>query len=432
MATSGEKTALRELKQEATCPLCLDFFKQPMSLSCGHSFCRDCLALLGAEASCPQCRLQLPEGAQEESSGQQLCQEHRQPLQIFCSSEKSLLCPGCLGKHQGHPLLSLPEAAQEYKVGTNSLGHSVSSLAGQAQESPKVPERWEELLGRSETPTKGYQVKKMADENQALFWQREKRRWGRPTLSCSTPCGKASGLQQLMDQTKRKYHQPEGEFLQVRGWGPSLASRGESRGFPGGGETGTLVKAGTHFSLLLFQDIQVYITLNGSTAHPQLWCQGSSVTWANRFQDCPDVPERFDQELCVLGSEGFTTGWHWWEVSVQGPYNFPVQGEVSWAIGVAKESIPRKGSFKLSSQVGIWAVGNNVWGQMIAFEPYRVTLQSSPRRLWVRLDCEAKEVQILDAVTGASLYTFKKGPFFGEMFRPFFYLGQMGVTLQCV
>uniref|UniRef100_A0A670YZH3 Uncharacterized protein n=1 Tax=Pseudonaja textilis TaxID=8673 RepID=A0A670YZH3_PSETE len=401
MATSGEKTALRELKQEATCPLCLDFFKQPMSLSCGHSFCRDCLALLGAEASCPQCRakvepsgacpswvlanvvclvkkLQLPEGAQEESSGQQLCQEHRQPLQIFCSSEKSLLCPGCLGKHQGHPLLSLPEAAQEYKVGTNSLGHSVSSLAGQAQESPKVPERWEELLGRSETPTKGYQVKKMADENQALFWQREKRRWGRPTLSCSTPCGPLAG--------------------------PSL------------GQTPPQLPMSPPLQRQLFVlRLAVYITLNGSTAHPQLWCQGSSVTWANRFQDCPDVPERFDQELCVLGSEGFTTGWHWWEVSVQGPYNFPVQGEVSWAIGVAKESIPRKGSFKLSSQVGIWAVGNNVWGQMIAFEPYRVTLQSSPRRLWVRLDCEAKEVQILDAVTGASLYTFKKGPFFGEI-----------------
>ncbi|KAG8127308.1 hypothetical protein E2320_014232, partial [Naja naja] len=138
MATSGEKTALRELSQETICPLCLDFFKQPMSLSCGHNFCRDCLAQLGAEVSCPQCRakvepssacpnralanmvclvkrLQMPEGAQEESSGQRLCQEHRQSLQIFCSNEKSLLCPGCLGRHQGHPLLSLPEAAQEYK-----------------------------------------------------------------------------------------------------------------------------------------------------------------------------------------------------------------------------------------------------------------------------------------------------------------------------
>uniref|UniRef100_A0A8C6VCZ2 Uncharacterized protein n=1 Tax=Naja naja TaxID=35670 RepID=A0A8C6VCZ2_NAJNA len=144
MATSGEKTALGELSQEATCPLCLDFFKQPMGLSCGHNFCHDCLAQLGAEFSCPQCRakvepssacpnralanvvclvkrLRLSEGAQEESSSQRLCQEHGQPLQSFCSREKSLLCPACLEGHQGHPLLSLPEAAQQYKDLLDSL-----------------------------------------------------------------------------------------------------------------------------------------------------------------------------------------------------------------------------------------------------------------------------------------------------------------------
>ncbi|XP_026581936.1 E3 ubiquitin-protein ligase TRIM7-like, partial [Pseudonaja textilis] len=138
MAASGEETLEGQLGQEATCPLCLDFFEQPMFLSCGHNLCRDCLAQLGPEPSCPQCRVKvepgsacpnralanvvrlvkrrrLSEGAQEESSGQRLCQEHGQPLQSFCSREKSLLCPGCLEGHQGHALLSLPEAAQEFK-----------------------------------------------------------------------------------------------------------------------------------------------------------------------------------------------------------------------------------------------------------------------------------------------------------------------------
>ncbi|KAG8147713.1 hypothetical protein E2320_022624 [Naja naja] len=143
-----------------------------MVLSCGHNFCRHCLAQLGPEASCPQCRakvetgsacpnralanmvrlvkrLRLSEGAQEESSGQWLCQEHKKPLQSFCSRETSLLCPGCLEGHQGHPLLSLPEAAQQYKVGTNSLGFSIRHRGP-----PKSPERWEELPGSSERPTK--------------------------------------------------------------------------------------------------------------------------------------------------------------------------------------------------------------------------------------------------------------------------------------
>lgn len=168
MATSGEETALGQLGQEATCPLCLDFFEQPMVLSCGHNFCRDCLAQLGAEFSCPQCRakvgrdsacpnqplanivchlkrLRLSGGAQEEPSRRQLCQEHGQPLQTFCSSEKSLLCPGCLEGHQDHPLLSLPEAAQEYKVGGGQpqLHGALQQLLGgvQAEGSLEVPRK---------------------------------------------------------------------------------------------------------------------------------------------------------------------------------------------------------------------------------------------------------------------------------------------------
>uniref|UniRef100_A0A8C6VG19 Uncharacterized protein n=1 Tax=Naja naja TaxID=35670 RepID=A0A8C6VG19_NAJNA len=395
--------------QETICPLCLDFFKQPMSLSCGHNFCRDCLAQLGAEVSCPQCRakvepssacpnralanmvclvkrLQMPEGAQEESSGQRLCQEHRQSLQIFCSNEKSLLCPGCLGRHQGHPLLSLPEAAQEYKVGTNFLGHSISSLGGAGTGVTRSPLKdgksfLAAVRGPQRLPTE--QEKKMEAE------------WG---VALAQLSGKAACLQQLMAQTKRKYHQPDGEFLQVGG--PLLASRGQSRGFPGGGETGTFLTPCSQPALRVsVLHPAVYVTLNGSTAHPQLWCQGSSVTWANRYQDCPDVPGRFDQEFCVLGSEGFTTGWHWWEVSVQGPYNFPVRGRACWAIGVAKESIRRKGRFCLHPQEGIWAVGKSNY-ETVAFGEVKkeyLGFQAPLQRLWVRLDCEAKEVQFLDA-----------------------------------
>uniref|UniRef100_A0A8C6VCQ2 Uncharacterized protein n=1 Tax=Naja naja TaxID=35670 RepID=A0A8C6VCQ2_NAJNA len=278
--TNGEKpTALRELSQETICPLCLDFFKQPMSLSCGHNFCRDCLAQLGAEVSCPQCRAKV---------------------------EPSSACPN------------------------RALANMVCL------------------------------VKRL----QGKLW---------------TLLEKNASVRQIVD---------------------------------------------------------IYVTLNGSTAHPQLWCQGSSVTWANRYQDCPDVPGRFDQEFCVLGSEGFTTGWHWWEVSVQGPYNFPVRGRACWAIGVAKESIRRKGRFCLHPQEGIWAVGKSNY-ETVAFGEVKkeyLGFQAPLQRLWVRLDCEAKEVQFLDAEMQDSLYTFQMGPFLGEgreTLRPFFYLGRMGVTLQC-
>ncbi|XP_035197041.1 E3 ubiquitin-protein ligase TRIM58-like [Oxyura jamaicensis] len=64
----AEGNALGKLREEATCAVCLDFFRRPvMLLACGHNFCRACLARCTEKAagagSCPQCRLPFPPGS---------------------------------------------------------------------------------------------------------------------------------------------------------------------------------------------------------------------------------------------------------------------------------------------------------------------------------------------------------------------------------
>lgn len=60
MATAGATGD--DLKKELTCAICLDFFKDPVILKCGHNFCRFCICMHWDENGgdygyqCPQCR----------------------------------------------------------------------------------------------------------------------------------------------------------------------------------------------------------------------------------------------------------------------------------------------------------------------------------------------------------------------------------------
>uniref|UniRef100_A0A8C8SBL6 RING-type domain-containing protein n=1 Tax=Pelusios castaneus TaxID=367368 RepID=A0A8C8SBL6_9SAUR len=45
---------------EATCPICLEYFREPVTLPCGHNFCQACISQCwegsDTDISCPQCR----------------------------------------------------------------------------------------------------------------------------------------------------------------------------------------------------------------------------------------------------------------------------------------------------------------------------------------------------------------------------------------
>nr|XP_025038068.1 ohanin-like [Pelodiscus sinensis] len=111
------------------------------------------------------------------------------------------------------------------------------------------------------------------------------------------------------------------------------------------------------------------VTLDPQTRHPNLYLcwKHKCVRWYQEPQDLPDNHERFDSVPCVLGSEGFTRGNHYWEVAVG---NHP-----EWAVGVAKESVVRKGCFQFTPEEGIWAQGcwwvrcGSDWERHVAGEP---------------------------------------------------------------
>ncbi|CAM4655737.1 unnamed protein product [Caretta caretta] len=160
------------------------------------------------------------------------------------------------------------------------------------------------------------------------------------------------------------------------------------------------------------------VTLDPDTAHPQLVLSkgGKSVRWGNTRQDLPDKPERFDSVPWVLGCGGFTAGRHCWEVAVG--------GGGYWAVGVARESVGRKGGISRSPERGIWAVEWD-WDQFRALtSPVTpLPLSRAPSRIWVCLDCDRGQVTFIDAGAEAPIFTFPPGSIPGERIRPWLWVG---------
>ncbi|XP_015272998.1 PREDICTED: tripartite motif-containing protein 7-like [Gekko japonicus] len=116
MAVEGP---LKKLCEEASCSICLDYFKDPVSIAeCGHNFCRACLTRgwgepgASSEPACPQCRGRTQEGSLRRN--QQLatfvelikqlspleakgavCEKHREPLKFFCKEVEAPVCVVC-------------------------------------------------------------------------------------------------------------------------------------------------------------------------------------------------------------------------------------------------------------------------------------------------------------------------------------------------
>ncbi|KAF3700073.1 Tripartite motif-containing protein 35 Hemopoietic lineage switch protein 5 [Channa argus] len=455
------------LEEELTCTVCYEIFKDPVVLKCSHSFCQLCLQQFWnkkkAKRECPICRrtCSLTEptvslalknvadtfvkeqvckmataktgakaGETEEEAGivEVTCIIHGEFLKLFCLDDFEVLCCVCHAskKHKGHRACPLDEGAQELKAELNDelipLKNNLRRLYEAKQEcddttvhiktqatEKQIKEEFEQLTEflQKEEAARLATVQQEFEEKSELL-KKKSESISRDIVTFSNAIiaiGKSmasSNALFLQDYTNTK------KRAQIPQKDPEKLS-------------GVLISVAKHVSSLKYHvwekmvELVQYtpITLDPNTAYSWLSLSSDLTSVANRgsLQQLPDNPERFGHFVFVLGSEGFTSGRHAWEVEVG--------DKADWMLGAVKESIDRKGRVSGCPSGGFWMISHCEGKYLAMTRPSTLLhLDEELTRVRVQLDYDSGEVSFSNPVSMTPIYTFTD--FFTEKIYPFF------------
>uniref|UniRef100_UPI00398EB51E E3 ubiquitin-protein ligase TRIM39-like n=1 Tax=Pristiophorus japonicus TaxID=55135 RepID=UPI00398EB51E len=451
---------LENMKAEAICPICLEFFVDPVTIDCGHNFCRACILQywepIAGKVTCPQCRteflqrnirpnrfvnnivesvIKLKLEPEPKPAGRELrCAEHEEKLKLFCEDDQRAICVVCSTSrdHRDHAVSPINEAAEIYK---GLLRKSLDSLQKQMEEICKS-ENEEEADIKKLKEQAGCLQKNIAskfDQLHQFLHQEEQSLKNKLELEQKTMLQQIEEnlkniseqrefVKQIMMNMQSRLILQETEFLQDI---KSVLDRSPVQfkkptrvpiNFSLSEFNGPLQYTAWKRMLKLIDPVPAPLILDPNTAHPRLSLSdnGTRVSFGDRKQQVRDKPERFLNWHSILACQGFQAGRHQWEVEVG--------KNTTWAVGVAKESVPRKKDFTPEPKAGVWALWRLAEEYTILASPRTaLRLRNKPWKLGVYLDYEAGQVSLYNADDMSHLYTFTDR--FTERLYPFFLIG---------
>ncbi|XP_077187438.1 uncharacterized protein LOC143834496 [Paroedura picta] len=402
-----------------------------------------------------------------------MCAEHGEPFRVFCKEDRALLCLVCdrSRRHWTHTVLPVEEAAQEYK---NEILQSLKTERWAAQKCQVTLQKCttkylKEIKIERQTILQTFQKFRLflvKQESLLLAQLRELEKEVEKVQreNYTKLCDAVTRLGDFIGDLQEDCQRPDREFLQDINESLSWCERGKCcqplERFPDPEKLDTISQK----NIALMEGLQKFketlaselkkgripwltTAWGGRAEKPQiLWpvtcsdVKGTStkvnvtldprtanfnvvisldrktVRHGKQLQALPDNPERFDSEPFVLGCEGFCSGKHCWVVSIEAGR--------SWAVGVARESVKRKGYISLSPEQGIWAV-EQCWGQFQALTTCwtPLSLCRKPRRIRVSLDYERGQVAFFDANLDVPIFAFPPISFRQEKIFPWLWVG---------
>ncbi|XP_058290975.1 E3 ubiquitin-protein ligase TRIM48 isoform X2 [Hylobates moloch] len=365
---------LQVFQRELTCPICMNYFIDPVTIDCGHSFCRPCFYLNWEDipilTQCFECtkstqqrnlktNIDLKKMASLArkvnlwlflSSEEQMCGTHRETKKMFCEVDRSLLCSLCSSsqEHRDHRHCPIESAAEEHR---------------------------EKLLQKMQS-----------------LWEKA--------------CENHSNLN--VETTRTSHWKAFGDILH----------RADSVLLHMPQPLNPELSAGPITGLMdRLNQFRVHITLHHEEANSHIFLYEilRSMCIGCDHQDVPYVTAT-PRSFLAWGAQTFTSGKYYWEVHVGDSWN--------WAFGVCNMYWKEKHqNEKTDGKEGLFLFGcvkNGIQCSLFTTSP--LMLQYIPRptsRVGLFLDCEAKTVSFVDVNQSSLIYTIPNCSFSPPL-RPIF------------
>uniref|UniRef100_A0A671MB44 Uncharacterized protein n=1 Tax=Sinocyclocheilus anshuiensis TaxID=1608454 RepID=A0A671MB44_9TELE len=314
--------------EDLSCPVCCEIFNFPVVLSCSHIICKECLQQFWKNKKvrqCPVCRRRSSRGEPlcnlVASGSEEVCSLHNEKLKLFCLKDEQPVCIVCRDseKHANHRFCLINEAVSLYKTQAELTEQHIKEEFKKLHQFLQDEEEASITALRKEEEQKSQMMKEKLEEMNRQI----------------------SALSDTIKDIEEKMNTSSMTFLNSSWKGKAQSSQQDPQML-----SGALINVADHLRNLTFrvwkkmqQLVQNSpVTLDPNTANTRLILSDdlTSLRHSKTQQLVPNNPERFYPYACVLGSEGFNSGTHFWHVEV---------GDNScWVIGVTTESNQRKGT----------------------------------------------------------------------------------------
>ncbi|XP_064411114.1 zinc-binding protein A33-like [Latimeria chalumnae] len=315
-----------------------------------------------------------------------VCSQHVEELKLYCMVDQEAICIICLTsrKHENHKCLPLKEAAQESKDQREKTEKQIKEDFVKLHQF--LYEEEKNLLA---------DLKKEMEEKEQNMREMEENIVQDLTYVSKT----IKDIEQMLDEEDQIFLMDR--IKEYEDYKPREQEAVSADDIDGYKYTECLQYRVWKKMLKIINPVTV--TLDPSTASPWLTVSEDLTSVKCRFtkEKSKNSPNKFDMGPSVLGSESFSSGRHSWVVDVG--------NKTDWNLGVASESVNRKGIIILKPELGYWSVVlRNEDKYSARTNEGRTVLEPKmrPKKLLVSLDYEAGKVTFYNADDMSHIYTF--------------------------